>query len=82
MSNKMDFLLIPEIEQKIYQLERGTLVTKFFLRKKPERKTLMIRRETRQIIWARNCKTKLFDGSGEIFLFFFSIPILINIFVS
>jgi len=42
---------IPEVEQVISQLERGTVVTKFFLRKRPERRTLSIRRETRQIIW-------------------------------
>lgn len=39
------------MEQIISQLERGTLVTKFSWRKKAERKTLAIRRETRQIIW-------------------------------
>lgn len=41
------------MEQIISQLERGTLVTKFSWRKKAERKTLAIRRETRQIIWTR-----------------------------
>lgn len=46
--------LMPEFEQIISQLERGTIVHKFFPRKRPERKTLFIRRETRQIIWARN----------------------------
>ncbi|ODN02952.1 1-phosphatidylinositol 4,5-bisphosphate phosphodiesterase gamma-1 [Orchesella cincta] len=44
---------IPELEQVINQLERGTVVTKFFLRKRPEKRTLSIRRETRQIIWHR-----------------------------
>lgn len=44
---------IPEMEQIISQLERGTLVTKFFPRKRPEKKTLMLRRETRQILWTR-----------------------------
>ncbi|KAL1501701.1 hypothetical protein ABEB36_006983 [Hypothenemus hampei] len=44
---------IPEMEQVISQLERGTLVTKFSWRKKPESKTLAIRRETRQLIWTR-----------------------------
>lgn len=46
--------LIHEMEQIISQLERGTLVTKFFPRKRPERKILMIRRETHQILWSRN----------------------------
>ncbi|XP_019759127.2 1-phosphatidylinositol 4,5-bisphosphate phosphodiesterase gamma-1 [Dendroctonus ponderosae] len=44
---------IPEMEQIISQLERGTLVTKFSWRKRPESKTLAIRRDTRQIIWTR-----------------------------
>lgn len=56
---------IPEMEQIISQLERGTLVTKFW-RKKCERKTLAIRRETGQIIWTTRptTPTKLtFDGA-------------------
>lgn len=50
---------IPEMEQIISQLERGTLVTKYSWRKKPERKTLAIRRETKQLIWTRPaCNSK------------------------
>lgn len=30
-------------------LERGTLITKFYTRKKPEPKFLILRRETRQV---------------------------------
>lgn len=44
---------IPEMEHIISQLERGTLVTKFYPRKRPEKKTLVLRRETRQILWTR-----------------------------
>lgn len=58
--------IIPEMEQIISQLERGTVVTKFFPRKRPEKKTLMIRRETRQIVWARSTTSKPFDGSGNL----------------
>jgi phosphatidylinositol phospholipase C, gamma-1 len=43
---------LSEIEQTIILLERGTVITKFYPRKKPEKKTLMLRRETRQITWA------------------------------
>lgn len=55
------------MEQIISQLERGTLVTKFSWRKKAERKTLAIRRETRQIIWTRPATvTKLaYDGAVD-----------------
>lgn len=56
---------IPEMEQIISQLERGTVVTRFYPRKRPERKTLMIRRETRQIVWARSANTRSFEGAGN-----------------
>lgn len=56
---------IPELEQIISQLERGTVVTKFYPRKRPERKTLFIRRETRQIIWARTANAKASEGFVE-----------------
>ncbi|KAG7210373.1 hypothetical protein KM043_011907 [Ampulex compressa] len=58
--------IIPEMEQIISQLERGTVVTKFFPKKKPEKKTLMIRRETRQIIWSRSATYRPIDGSVKI----------------
>lgn len=59
---------IPEMEQIISQLERGTLVTKFFPRKRPERKTLMLRRETRQILWTRPSTSQRtsYEGAVEI----------------
>jgi phosphatidylinositol phospholipase C gamma-1 len=57
--------IIPEDEQIISLLERGTVVTKFFPRKRPERKTMMVRRETRQIIWSRAAHTRSFEGSGK-----------------
>lgn len=56
---------IPEMEQIISQLERGTVITRFYPRKRPERKTLMIRRETRQIVWARSANTRSFEGAGK-----------------
>ena len=59
---------IPEMEQIISQLERGTVVTKFYPRKRPERKTLMIRRETRQIVWARTAATRTFEGAGKFYV--------------
>ncbi|XP_039287689.1 1-phosphatidylinositol 4,5-bisphosphate phosphodiesterase gamma-1-like [Nilaparvata lugens] len=57
--------IMPEVEQIISQLERGTLVTRYYPRKRPEKKTLMIRRETRQILWARTPNTKTFEGAVE-----------------
>lgn len=59
---------IPEMEQVISQLERGTLVTKYSWKKKAERKTLAIRRETGQITWIRPTATpkNTFDGAVNI----------------
>lgn len=57
---------IPEMEQTISQLERGTLVTKFSWRKRAEKKTLAIRRETRQIVWTRPSTSgakPIYDGA-------------------
>ncbi|XP_051158448.1 1-phosphatidylinositol 4,5-bisphosphate phosphodiesterase gamma-1 isoform X2 [Leptopilina boulardi] len=56
--------IIPEMEQIISQLERGTIVTTFF--KRLEKKTLMIRRETRQIVWSQSATIRPFDGTVEI----------------
>ncbi|XP_065217212.1 1-phosphatidylinositol 4,5-bisphosphate phosphodiesterase gamma-1 [Planococcus citri] len=55
---------IPEMEQIISQLERGTIITRFYPRKKPERKTLSIRRETRQLLWTRTA-SRSHEGSIE-----------------
>lgn len=38
-----------EMEQTICMLERGTIITIYYPRRKPEQKTLMLRRETRQV---------------------------------
>ncbi|XP_059470095.1 1-phosphatidylinositol 4,5-bisphosphate phosphodiesterase gamma-1 [Neocloeon triangulifer] len=55
--------IIPEEEQIIGLLERGTVVNKFYHRKRMEKKTLMLRRETRQVIWSRsNTNPKAFEG--------------------
>ncbi|XP_068621272.1 1-phosphatidylinositol 4,5-bisphosphate phosphodiesterase gamma-1 [Battus philenor] len=46
--------LIHEADQLISYLERGSSVLKFYPRKRPERRTLSVRRETHQIILFRN----------------------------
>lgn len=73
--------IIPEMEQIISQLERGTVVTKFFSRKRPEKKTLMIRRETRQIVWSRSTTFRPFDGSGKILSFDYFKRIILMLFI-
>lgn len=58
--------IMPEVEQIISQLERGTAVTKFFPRKRPEKKSLWVRRETGQIVWARTTQNRPVDGAVDI----------------
>lgn len=43
---------ISAMDRIICILERGTLINKFFSRKKPENKYLILRRETRQLLWS------------------------------
>jgi phosphatidylinositol phospholipase C gamma-1 len=58
-------MLISEIDQIMIMLERGTIVTRFYLKKKPEKRTLRLRKETRQILWSRvnSTNVKKFEGS-------------------
>ncbi|XP_046469716.1 1-phosphatidylinositol 4,5-bisphosphate phosphodiesterase gamma-1-like [Neodiprion pinetum] len=56
---------LPDTDEVIKIMERGTLACIFDLEKRPEDKQLMIRRETRQIIWKRNVNLRSYDGSVE-----------------
>ncbi|XP_032784471.2 1-phosphatidylinositol 4,5-bisphosphate phosphodiesterase gamma-1 isoform X1 [Daphnia magna] len=40
-----------ELENFICQLEIGTVVTKFFKKKQPDKRNLSIKRESRQVVW-------------------------------
>ncbi|CAH1709910.1 1-phosphatidylinositol 4,5-bisphosphate phosphodiesterase gamma-1 isoform X2 [Aphis gossypii] len=61
-------VLISELEQIMNILERGTIVTRFYLKKRPEKRTLRLRKETRQILWSRTSSNnnKTFDGSLDL----------------
>lgn len=61
--------LVPQTELIISQLERGTLITKFFPRRRPEKKVLKILRETRQLVWCRPTVTdprSMYEGELEL----------------
>lgn len=60
--------LIHEADQLISYIERGSTVLKFYPRKRPERKTVSVRRETHQVIWYRNGTSprQSYEGSLEI----------------
>ena len=58
---------LPEREQVIGYLERGTAIQKFCFNKKPEKKTMLVRRETMLIVWQRALSGKnSFDGCIDI----------------
>ena len=44
---------LSEREQVIGKLERGMYVTKFFSKRRPEKKLLAVRRETMLLVWSR-----------------------------
>lgn len=69
--NEMDGSgLLPEMENIICQLERGTVVTKFFQKKHPDRRILSVKRETRQVVWCKPMsKRNVYEGAGKIFCF-------------
>lgn len=54
---------LSEREQIIGKLERGMYVTKFFSKKKPEKKLLAVRRETMTLVWARVITSNSSSGS-------------------
>lgn len=57
--------LLPEMENIICQLERGTVVTKFFQKKHPDRRILSVKRETRQVVWYKPMtKRNVYEGAG------------------
>ncbi|KAL3276023.1 hypothetical protein HHI36_020753 [Cryptolaemus montrouzieri] len=58
------FKYLTEMEQIISRLEQGTIVTKFSWRKGAEKKRLLIRRETGQLLCSTiTCSTKLTNGA-------------------
>ena len=58
---------LPEREQVIGYLERGTAIQKFCVKSKPEKKTMLVRRETMLIVWQRALSGKnSFDGCIDI----------------
>ncbi|RWS14774.1 1-phosphatidylinositol 4:5-bisphosphate phosphodiesterase gamma-1-like protein [Dinothrombium tinctorium] len=50
---KMSRIKAQEMEQIIRRLEQGSVLTKFYPKGRPEKRTFCIKRETRQLIWKR-----------------------------
>lgn len=55
-----------ELENFICQLEIGTVVTKFFKKKQPDKRNLSIKRESRQVVWYKEMsKRNNYEGIGK-----------------
>ena len=67
---------MPEMEHIICQLERGTVVTKFFQKKSPDKRILSVKRETRQVVWYRPMtRRNVYEGAGMLLLLHSNIVI-------
>ena len=55
-----------EMEQIIRRLESGSVLTKFFNKGKPERKTFFVRLETRQLFWTTGSNDRKTGIEGSI----------------
>lgn len=55
-----------EIEQILIQLESSTVIQKFYSRKRPEKKKLTLRRETRQV-WKFSIVTYLISTTNKLY---------------
>lgn len=71
-------VFISEIDQIMNILERGTIVTRFYLKKRPEKRTLRLRKETRQLLWSRTtgANNKNIDGNCNYIYFFINTIIM------
>ncbi|XP_055537680.1 1-phosphatidylinositol 4,5-bisphosphate phosphodiesterase gamma-1 isoform X2 [Wyeomyia smithii] len=64
MTLSFDHPALGEMEQIICSLERGTLIQKFYPRRKPDMKTLMLQRETHQVTWSPPGQSNRADFEG------------------
>uniref|UniRef100_T1IHK2 1-phosphatidylinositol 4,5-bisphosphate phosphodiesterase gamma n=1 Tax=Strigamia maritima TaxID=126957 RepID=T1IHK2_STRMM len=54
------------IEQTLRALEGGSVMVKFFPRRRPERRSFSVKLETRQIIWQRTVGKYAYEGSVDL----------------
>ena len=59
--------LLSEREAAIGQIERNRIITKFFLKKRPEKRMLAVRRETMMVVWFKvQGSRNEFEGAVDI----------------
>ena len=58
---------LPERERTISHLERGSIITKYYMKKKPEKRMLAVRRETMLVVWYKATHLRNhFEGAVDI----------------
>ena len=67
MAPQVESAFLSEREQTIGHLERGNVITKYYLKKKPEKRMMAVRRETMLVVWYKAIHTRnMFEGSVDI----------------
>lgn len=61
-ANELSF---QELENIVCQLEIGTVVTKFFKNKQPDKRNLLVKKESRQIVWYKKIRN-VYEGIGKL----------------
>lgn len=65
--HSFDSGFLSERERDIGQLERSHIITKFYAKKKPEKKMLAVRRETMLVVWYRALSARnRFEGAVDV----------------
>jgi len=67
MAPPLESAFLTEREIKIGHLERGSVITKYYVKKKPEKRMLAVRRETMLVVWYKAINTRnMFEGAVDI----------------
>ena len=62
-----DSAFLSERELAIGHLERGSIITKYYMKKKPEKRMLAVRRETMLVVWFKaSVMRNTFEGAVDI----------------
>ena len=67
MAPQVESAFLSERELAIGHLERGSVITKYYVKKKPEKRMLAVRRETMLVVWYKAIHSRnMFEGAVDI----------------
>ena len=67
MNSQIDPPRLSERETVIGNLERGNIITRFYVKKKPEKRMMAVRRETNLVVWYKaSLNRNNYEGSVDI----------------